>query len=136
MTSAGPDGDMEAADVLDAAALGFMCGLEIHQQVATGKLHSRQPGVLFDHTIDTIPASWTRVQRRLRAARGEGGEVDIAARFEQRRNRSFVYAQAPNAGLIELDESPPDGHDAEAVEIALTVAAMMSMDPVPMLQAM
>ncbi len=136
MTSAGPPGDVADADNLDPAALGFMCGLEIHQQLATGKLHSRQPGVLYDHTIDTIPDTWGRVQRRLRAAEGEAGEVDIAARFEQRRNRSFVYVQSPNAGLIELDESPPDGHDADAVDIALTVSAMMAMDPVPLLQAM
>ena len=69
MTSAGPPGDVADADSLDAAALGFMCGLEIHQQLATGKLHSRQPCALYDHTIDTIPDSWGRVQRRLRAAR-------------------------------------------------------------------
>jgi len=136
MTSAGPPGDVADADSLDPAALGFMCGLEIHQQLATGKLHSRQPGALYDHTIDTIPDSWSRVQRRLRAAEGEAGEVDIAARFEQRRNRSFVYVQSPNAGLIELDESPPDDHDADAVDIALTVSAMMAMSPVPLLQAM
>ena len=136
MTSAEPPGDVADSDSLDAAALGFMCGLEIHQQLATGKLHSRQPGALYDHTIDTIPDTWGRVQRRLRAAEGEAGEVDIAARFEQRRNRSFVYVQSPNAGLIELDESPPDDHDEDAVDIALTVSAMMAMNPVPLLQAM
>ena len=38
------------------------------------------------------------------ASQGEGGKVDITARFESRRNRSFVYFQPPNAGLIELDE--------------------------------
>ena len=35
MTNAGPPGDVADADNLDPAALGFMCGLEIHQQLAS-----------------------------------------------------------------------------------------------------
>ncbi len=77
-----PVGDVADASALEPEQLGFMCGLEIHQQLATGKLHSRQPGILYDHTIDTIPADWPRVSRHLRAAEGEAGEVDVAARFE------------------------------------------------------
>ena len=75
---------------LDPEELGFMCGIEVHQQLATGKLHSRQEGVLFDVTADTIPKDWPSVQRRLRAASGEGGQMDVAAKFESRRNRRFV----------------------------------------------
>ena len=51
-------------------------------------------------------------------------------------NRSFVYYQSPNAGLIEMDEAPPLEHDEDAVEVALTMAAMMSAKPVGALQAM
>lgn len=131
-----PPGEVSDADALDPAALGFMCGLEVHQQLATGKLHSRQPSALFDQGITEIPADWPRVRRRLRASRGEGGRIDIAARFEQRRNRSFVYVQPPNAGLIEMDEAPPVGHDADAVDVVLTMAAMMAARPVGALQAM
>ena len=98
-----PVGEVHRPDDLDPAALGFMCGIEVHQQLATGKLHSRQSGELYDVTIDTLPEAWPQFERRLRAARGEGGVVDVAARFEAKRNRSFVYAQSPNAGLIELD---------------------------------
>jgi Glu-tRNA(Gln) amidotransferase subunit E-like FAD-binding protein len=86
-----PSGDVEDASALLPESLGFMCGIEVHQQLATGKLHSRQSGELFDVTIDTVPKQWQRVSRRLRAARGEGGAIDVAARFELRRNRSFVY---------------------------------------------
>ncbi|HIN44202.1 MAG TPA: Glu-tRNA(Gln) amidotransferase subunit GatE, partial [Candidatus Poseidoniales archaeon] len=131
-----PVGDIADAGSLDPESLGFMCGIEIHQQLATGKLHSRQPGILYDYTIDTIPESWPRAHRRLRAAQGEGGVVDVAARFEARRNRSFTYVQSPNAGLIELDEAPPLSHDKDAVEVALTVSAMMNMNPVAVMQAM
>ena len=102
-----PQGDVHRSSALDPDQLGFMCGLEVHQQLATGKLHSRESGELYDITIDTLPEDWPRFERRLRASRGEGGAVDVAARFESKRNRTFVYAQSPNAGLIELDEQPP-----------------------------
>ena len=128
--------DLTRPDALNPEALGFMCGLEVHQQLATGKLHSRQPGVLYDVTIDTVPDAWPRFARKLRAARGEGGAVDVAARFEAKRNRSFVYVQTPNAGLVELDEQPPVAMDADAVDIALTVAALLDARPVPLVQTM
>ena len=129
-------GDIADANALDPEALGFMCGLEVHQQLATGKLHSRQPSVLYEDGIEDIENRWPRAHRRLRAARGEGGRIDIAARFEQRRNRSFIYYQSPNSGLIEMDEAPPLDHDDDAVEVALTMAAMMKAKPVGALQAM
>ena len=72
-----------------------MCGIEVHQQLATGKLHSRQPSELFDVTIDTVPDDWPRYARKLRLASGEGGKVDVAARFEKRRNRSLCTFSRP-----------------------------------------
>ena len=131
-----PLGDIRRPSSLDQIGLGFMCGLEIHQQLATGKLHSRMPSRLFDLKIEEIPAQWNRNNRRLRATQGEGGRVDVAARFEARRNRSFVYVQSPNAGLIEMDEAPPLGHDSKAIDATLTIAAMMDAKPVPVLQVM
>ena len=131
-----PEGDVGTPALLDPEGLGFMCGIEVHQQLATGKLHSRQPGVLHDITIDTLPADWPRFNRRLRSASGEGGAVDVAARFESRRNRSFVYCQSPNSGLIELDEQPPLPHDSDALDISLTVSGMIGAHPDPLLQTM
>ena len=131
-----PMGDISSPDNLSPEGLGFMCGLEIHQQLATGKLHSRMPSELYDFGLDEIPVSWNRSHRRLRAAQGEGGRIDVTARFESRRNRSFVYFQSPNAGLIELDESPPLSHDSDAVDVVLTMAAMMNAKPVSSMQAM
>ena len=131
-----PRGDVDNPQDLDPIALGFMCGLEIHQQLATGKLHSRMPSELFDYGIDEVPDDWPRSSRRLRASEGESGQIDVAARFEQRRNRSFVYVQPPNAGLIEMDEAPPLEHDSDAVDLVLTMAAMMDAKPVSALQAM
>ena len=131
-----PSGDVSDVESLNPDQLGFMCGIEVHQQLATGKLHSRQSGDLFDVTMDTLPDDWPRFSRRLRAARGEGGKIDIAARFESKRNRSFEYVQSPNSGLIELDDQPPLAHDANALDIALTTSALLNAKPVSLLQTM
>ena len=131
-----PAGDVSDPASLDPESLGFMCGIEVHQQLATGKLHSRQPGELHDITIETLPENWSKFNRKLRTSSGEGGAIDVAARFEARRNRSFVYCQAPNAGLIELDEQPPLPHDEDALDISLTVSGMLNAHPVPLLQTM
>ena len=131
-----PEGDIADAETLNPDKLGFMCGIEVHQQLATGKLHSRQPGDLYDVTMDTLPENWPRFSRKLRAARGEGGKIDIAARFETRRNRSFEYVQSPNSGLIELDDQPPLIHDESALDIALTTSALLNAKPVSLLQTM
>ena len=131
-----PEGDIADAEALKPDKLGFMCGIEVHQQLATGKLHSRQPGDLYDVTMDTLPEDWPRFSRKLRAARGEGGKIDIAARFETRRNRSFEYVQSPNSGLIELDDQPPLTHDESALDIALTTSALLNAKPVSLLQTM
>ena len=131
-----PRGDVSSPMNLSPEGLGFMCGLEIHQQLATGKLHSRMPSELYDFGLDEMPKTWNRSHRKLRAAQGEGGRVDVTARFESQRNRSFVYLQSPNAGLIELDEAPPLSHDSDAVDTVLTIAAMMNAKPVSSMQVM
>ncbi|MBT4794345.1 MAG: Glu-tRNA(Gln) amidotransferase subunit GatE [Euryarchaeota archaeon] len=131
-----PMGDISSPHNLSPEGLGFMCGLEIHQQLATGKLHSRMPSELYDFGLDEIPNNWPRSHRKLRAAQGEGGRIDVTARFESERNRSFVYVQSPNSGLIELDEAPPLNHDNNAVDAVLTMAAMMNAKPVSSMQAM
>ena len=35
-----PEGDVANPALLDPEGLGFMCGIEVHQQLATGKLHT------------------------------------------------------------------------------------------------
>ncbi len=137
MSESEPIGDIRDPDSLDPISLGFMCGIEIHQQLSSGKLHSRQPGVLYDGTEDQIqnPPRAT-AKRRLRAARGESGIIDVAARFEEMRNRSFTYLQTPNSGLIELDEAPPLQIDPDALDTTLHISAMFNAAPVKNIQTM
>lgn len=131
-----PVGDVSDTSTLDPESLGFMCGIEVHQQLATGKLHSRHAGELYDVSIDSVPNDWPRYSRKLTPARGEGGKIDVAAKFEAKRNRSFVYVMSPNSGLIELDQRPPLPHDKDAMDISLTVSAMLKSKPLDLMQTM
>ncbi len=101
--------------------LGFKCGIEIHQQLATEtKLFCNCPIDLEDEAADS------QVQRYLRAVKGEGGERDLAAKKETQKARKFVYNYYKrNNCLVELDEEPPHSMDEEALETGLTFARMV-----------
>ncbi|HZY70083.1 MAG TPA: Glu-tRNA(Gln) amidotransferase subunit GatE [Thermoplasmata archaeon] len=93
-------------------------GLEVHQQLATGKLHCLCPAELSEE----VTAS---VVRKLHATEGEEGQVDQAAQFEAARGRTFRYEVVPSSCLVELDEEPPKGLNAAALDVALTVALLL-----------
>ncbi len=104
----------------DVAALGLKCGLEIHQQLATGKLFCRCPSVIREDAPDF------EVVRFLRASAGETGEVDRAARHEQRKAKRFRYQCYRDATcLVELDEEPPGPLNGEALEATLQAAKLL-----------
>ena len=44
-----PRGDINSPSNLDPQSLGFMCGLEIHQQLDTGKLFCSCPSNIAHH---------------------------------------------------------------------------------------
>ena len=69
----------------DYTKLGFMAGLEIHQQLDTSKLFCRCPSYLRKDTHDF------EVKRELHKVAGETGEVDIAAEYESSLEKKFVY---------------------------------------------
>ncbi len=74
MVTLGPSGDVGNPDGLIPEELGFMCGIEIHQQLSSGK-----EGILYELNLEEIPDDWNRVRRKQRAARGEAGKIDTAA---------------------------------------------------------
>ena len=89
-----PQGEVSDANALDPDALGFMCGIEVHQQLATGKLHSANPA-----SCTTSPRRPCRTRGREPTVdcgqRAAKAGVDVAARFEAKRRRSFEYVQSP-----------------------------------------
>ncbi len=104
-------------------------GLEIHQQLDTGKLFCRCKSILRKDKPDFI------VTRKLHAVPGETGEIDEAALFEHLRDREFVYeGYYDNTCLVELDEEPPREINKEALEIALQIALLLNCKILPVFQ--
>ncbi len=108
---------------MDYTRLGFKAGLEIHQQLDTGKLFCGCPGYLRQDVGDV------QVMRKLHAIAGETGEVDAAVRHEAGLEKSFVYeGYRDSTCLIELDEEPPHLISQEALDEALRVALLLNCE--------
>ncbi|GAB4370891.1 MAG: Glu-tRNA(Gln) amidotransferase subunit GatE [Acidobacteriota bacterium] len=116
----------------DWDALGFMCGLEVHQQLRTRtKLFCRCPaGVYVDHHD-------AEVLRHMRPTLSELGEYDGCALMEFKTRKEIIYLlERETVCTYEMDDTPPFEIDREAVEIAYLVAAMFRLQLVPELHVM
>jgi Glu-tRNA(Gln) amidotransferase subunit E-like FAD-binding protein len=106
-------------------------GLEIHQQLDTGKLFCRCPGILRNDEPDWI------VKRKLHAVAGESGKIDSAAKHEASKEKEFVYqGYKDSCCLIEYDEQPPLEIDKSALKIVLEVACLLNCEILPVTQIM
>ncbi|MCX6748179.1 MAG: Glu-tRNA(Gln) amidotransferase GatDE subunit E, partial [Candidatus Pacearchaeota archaeon] len=98
-------------------------GLEIHQQLDSCKLFCSCPSILRTDPPDYI------IERELHAVAGETGEIDEAVKFESSRDRKFTYqCYYDNNCLVELDESPPNEINPEALRIALQLALLLNCE--------
>jgi len=108
---------------LDYRTLGLKVGIEIHQQLSTGKLFCGCESDLSDeHNREFV--------RRLRPTQSEMGEVDRAALEESERRLHFRYQTVPCSCLVEADEEPPHDANKRAIEAALETALLLGMTPV------
>ncbi|MCL5420079.1 MAG: Glu-tRNA(Gln) amidotransferase subunit GatE [Candidatus Marsarchaeota archaeon] len=116
---------MEVKDVSYYRRIGFLCGLEIHQRLATAeKLFCSCTATLQQ---GELPAA--EVRRRQRAVAGELGAVDRAASFEQEKEQQFIYRVSDgHACLVDIDEEPPHSLNAEAMAAALGISCGMHAD--------
>ncbi len=111
---------MSAQGTPSLGDLGVMVGLEIHQQLATGKklfcdCPPKEP--------DAYPITFSR---RLRSASGEVGGHDPAALFEGAKAKTVTYyANRSSSCLVEQDEEPPHRLDPDAKRTALTIASAL-----------
>lgn len=103
----------------DYEKLGLACGLEIHQQLDTGKLFCNCKSLLIKE--DTKPDRI--IKRKLRAVYSETGEFDVTALEEQKKAKTYVYHfyNACNC-LVEADCQPPIRTNPEALKIAVIIS--------------
>ena len=107
--------------MIDYKKIGFKCGLEIHQRLQTHKLFCNCPSLLRDDK-----PSFT-IKRKLRAVAGESGEVDIAAKHEHEKDLEFFYeGYSDTTCLVELDETPPESLNQEALKIVIQIALLLN----------
>ncbi|MCL5430717.1 MAG: Glu-tRNA(Gln) amidotransferase subunit GatE, partial [Candidatus Marsarchaeota archaeon] len=109
---------------IDYKSIGFKCGLEIHQRLATStKLFCSCPNASASDT------EIAKVERQQRAVAGELGSTDRSSKFEESKKRRFIYAVPSGTScLVELDEEPPHDVSREAIGIALSVARGLGME--------
>ncbi len=104
-------------------------GLEVHQQLATGKLFCACPAELSETVVRTV-------SRRLRATGGENHAIDAAAAFQAARNLTYEYEATPTSCLVELDEEPPHALNPDALDVALTMALLLDARPLDEIEVM
>ena len=90
-------------------------GLEIHQQLNSGKLFCNCS--LKENGKDY------QFKRKLHATSSELGDVDIAAKTEQ--IKLFTYYNKSCNCLVYTDEEPPRGPNRDAVKVALQFAQLV-----------
>lgn len=107
----------------DYQKLGVKAGLEIHQQLDTKKLFCHCPSFLRSDEPDF------EVKRKLHQVAGETGEVDAAVVYEASLGKEITYqGYSDTTCLVELDESPPNEINKEALREALKIACLMNCD--------
>lgn len=104
-------------------------GLEVHQQLAVGKLFCACPADLTEEVTEAFT-------RSLRASGGESRAVDVAAAFQASRGLVYRYEAGPSSCLVEMDEEPPHPLNEAALDTALTLALLLHARPVDEIQVM
>jgi len=104
----------------DAAKINLKVGLEIHQQIASStKLFCS----CSNFESKEFPSEFVR---KLRPTQSELGQVDAAALFEFQKAKTIRYrANNESACLVETDEEPPHEVSNDALDIALTISALL-----------
>jgi Glu-tRNA(Gln) amidotransferase subunit E-like FAD-binding protein len=103
--------------------LSIKSGLEIHQQLDSHKLFCNCPSILRQDKPDYV------IERKLHAVAGESGEVDIAAKHEAKKDKSFIYeCYYDNVCLVDLDEEPPEQINKDALRIAIQISLLLNCE--------
>jgi glutamyl-tRNA(Gln) amidotransferase subunit E len=109
---------------LDYAAVGLVCGLEVHQQLLTDrKLFCHCPAGRYTRTHDGT------VLRHMRPTLSELGVYDGTALMEFKTRKHIVYLlNRENTCTYEMDDTPPFPVNQEAVDVAIEQCLMLGCD--------
>jgi glutamyl-tRNA(Gln) amidotransferase subunit E len=116
----------------DYDAIGFLSGLEVHQQLLTrSKLFCRCPAGRRVQRVDA------EVLRHMRPTLSELGEYDGTALMEFKTRKEIVYQlERSTVCTYEMDDTPPFEVDEEAVLIATELALLCNLSLVSELHVM
>ncbi len=106
--------------------LGFMSGLEVHQQLLTReKLFCHCPAGIYNADDDFD----AEIIRHMRPTLSELGEYDGTALMEFKTRKEIVYRiNNDNACTYEIDDTPPFPLNPEALRIALEITLLCKMN--------
>ncbi len=107
----------------DYATVGFMSGLEVHQQLLTkSKLFCRCPAGRYSHEYHA------EILRHMRPTLSELGEYDGTALMEFKTKKNIVYrVNKETVCTYEMDDTPPFMMDDEALDTALEISMLAGL---------
>ena len=110
----------------DYDRIGFMSGLEVHQQILTKKkLFCHCPAGVFNAHNDFD----AEIIRHMRPTLSELGEYDGTALMEFRTRKEITYRlKHESACTYEIDDTPPFPIDHEALENALEISLLSKLN--------
>lgn len=106
--------------------IGFMSGLEVHQQLKTRhKLFCKCPAGIYQRPEEYD----AEVIRHMRPTLSELGEYDGTALMEFKTRKEIVYhISNETACTYEVDDTPPFHIDREALEIAIRISLLSKLN--------
>ncbi len=111
------------ADPQTYLRLGYKCGLEVHQQLKTGKkLFCRCPAGIYQSHDDFN----AEVVRHMRPTLSEFGEYDGTALMEFKTRKNIIYRlKNITTCTYETDDTPPFKINKEALRYAMEIALLL-----------
>jgi glutamyl-tRNA(Gln) amidotransferase subunit E len=127
-----PDAEFGELSAADYETLGFMSGLEVHQQLLTrSKLFCRCPAGRL------VKVCESEVLRHMRPTLSEMGEYDGTALMEFKTRKEIVYQLEQNTVCTyEIDDTPPFEIDEEAVRVSIEICQLLNLNLVSELHVM
>lgn len=110
----------------DYDRIGFMSGLEVHQQLLTKeKLFCRCPAGVFNKHDDYN----AEIIRHMRPTLSELGEYDGTALMEFKTRKEIIYRiNNATACTYDVDDTPPFPIDEEALDISIEISLLSKLN--------